>query len=76
MNKERRDRLSKVLSTIEEAKAEIEAIRDEEQETFDNMPESFQNGERGEKAQAAVDAMESAVSSAEEIESYIETAME
>lgn len=76
MNKERRDRLSKVLSTIEEAKAEIEAIRDEEQETFDNMPESFQNGERGEKAQAAADAMESAVSSAEEIESYIETAME
>ena len=30
-------------------------MRDEEQDAFDNMPESFQNGERGEAMTEAID---------------------
>jgi DNA repair exonuclease SbcCD ATPase subunit len=50
---------------VEEAKSEIENIRDAEQEYYDNMPESFQNGEKGEKAQEAVNELESALSELE-----------
>lgn len=37
---------------------ELGELRDEEQDYFDNMPEGLQGGEKGEKAQAAIDAME------------------
>lgn len=61
MNASRRKR-------IEEAKGILESVRDEEQEAYDNMPENFQNGERGEKSQAAIDALENAISELEGIE--------
>lgn len=40
--------------------SDIESIQDDEQEAFDNMPESFQQGERGEASQAAIEALQSA----------------
>jgi phage host-nuclease inhibitor protein Gam len=50
---------------LEEVKGEIETIRDAEQEYYDNMPESFQSGEKGERTQEAIDALESAISDLE-----------
>jgi uncharacterized coiled-coil DUF342 family protein len=54
MNKKRREAINALIGRIEELGAtladlqsEIETIRDEEQEFFDNMPESFQNGDKG-----------------------------
>ena len=40
---------------------QIESLRDEEQDYFDNMPENFQNGEKGDTAQSAISAMDSAI---------------
>lgn len=40
--------------------AELESLRDEEQETYDNMPESFQNGDKGQAAEAAASALDTA----------------
>ena len=40
MNKLRRSQIEKVIAKIEEAKSELENIRDDEQDYFDNMPES------------------------------------
>lgn len=37
-----------MTSQIDEVKNEIEAIKDEEQDKYDNMAENFQNGEKGE----------------------------
>jgi hypothetical protein len=48
MNKARRAELSEILALIEEARERLEAVRDEEQEAFDNMPESLQYSARGE----------------------------
>lgn len=39
---------------------EIEVIRADEEAAYDNMPESFQQGERGEQSQAAIEALNSA----------------
>lgn len=38
MNNERRKRIAAVIDKLDEAKSELEEIRDEEQEAFDNMP--------------------------------------
>ena len=69
MNNERRARLRKLgeqiqelTSTVSELSQEAEAIRDEEQEAFDNMPESLQQGERGQASEAAISQLEDAVS--------------
>lgn len=66
MNKQRRERLSKLISQAEAMSAELEAIRDEEQEAFDNMPENMQGGERGDKMQEAIEAMDTAITSLED----------
>lgn len=41
MNKARRMRLIAVQSKLSDLKAEIEQIRDEEQEAYDNLPEGL-----------------------------------
>jgi hypothetical protein len=55
MNEERRKAIRAAVSALEEVKATLETLRDEEQDYYDNMPESFQSGEKGDKAQAAAD---------------------
>ncbi|MFK0338738.1 hypothetical protein ACIQT7_15835 [Agrobacterium deltaense] len=67
MNKERRKEIARAAAMIEEAKGILETCRDEEQEYYDNMPESFQDGDKGNAAQEAIDALEEAVSSLGEI---------
>jgi len=73
MNKQRRKQIADVLakipfiwSDLDDLKSEIEAIRDEEQEAFDNMPASLQMSEKGEMAQECIDHLESALSAAED----------
>lgn len=75
MNKDRRKELSRIVGmieglsgTISEAISALESARDEEQEYFDAMPESFQGGEKGEQAQASIDNMGEAISALEEID--------
>ena len=84
MNKARRDRLNTAISGIQELTAELpgwrsaiarqQGILDGEQEAYDNMPESLQNGERGEQASSAIDQMQIAIDSLGEAESAIEEA--
>lgn len=75
MNKVRRKELQELYDIISEAKERLEMLHDEE-EYKDNMPENLQSSERYEKAEAAVDALGSAVSSLEEVLDYIEEAQE
>ena len=58
MNRDRRDRLLDAASQLTEAIDIIQEVQDEEQEAFDNMPEGFQCGSRGEKMQDAIDKMD------------------
>ena len=62
-------------------KEELESVLSEEQDYYDNMPESFQNGQRGEASQQAIDAIQQAIDNldmldAEAVTSNIETAIE
>lgn len=58
MNKARFARLSKLIE-------ELSAIRDEEQDAFDNLPKNFQYGSQGEMMQEGIDVMDEALSSLE-----------
>ena len=47
-------------------------MKDEEENAYDNMPESFQEGEKGERSQSAMDSMESAIDSVDEMAGDLE----
>jgi uncharacterized protein (DUF1697 family) len=50
----RADRLQAAMDLVEDAKSEVESLRDELQEWFDNLPESFQQGQKGEDLEEAI----------------------
>lgn len=52
---------SKIADCIERLQGMVEALQEEEQEYYDNMPEGLQAGEKGSAAQDASDALGSAV---------------
>lgn len=74
MNQQRRKSIQEAIEKIQQGLADLEIARDEEQEYYDNMPESLQQGTKGDAAQAAIDALESAVSSIEDAVSSAEEA--
>lgn len=53
MNKQRRNRIAEALELISQARDILEEVKDEEQESYENLPESLQYGERGEQMQQA-----------------------
>jgi len=66
VNKDRRKRLAEIEGKLEELKDQLEAIRAEEEEAFDNLPESIQDGEKGQNIDANREALEQAVDSLDE----------
>jgi hypothetical protein len=87
MNNERRKAIAAVVKQLEEfpdldeLQSDLQTIRDDEQEAFDNMPESLQQGERGQASEAAINALQEAIDmldgfSIEELTGHLETASE
>jgi flagellar biosynthesis chaperone FliJ len=76
MNNDRRKALAALRDQVENLKSELEQIASEEQEYYDNMPENMQGGEKGDKAQAAIDALQEADSAFDDILNNIDTAGE
>lgn len=60
------DRISKLESDRDEIKDALETLRDEEQESFDNMPEGLQQGDRGQAMEEAIGALDDAISNLED----------
>lgn len=72
MNKERRKRLAEAYEKIGEVKEILESVKDEEQEAYDNLPENFQNGERGEEMQNYIDMIDEAYGYLDDAESVVD----
>lgn len=66
MNKVRRKELGIILSKLEILKIEIESIKEIEEEVYDNMPESFREGEKGDEVQEGIDSLDEAINSIDE----------
>lgn len=72
MNKERRKRLAEAFEKIGEVREILEGVKDEEQEAYDNLPENFQNGERGEEMQNYIEMIDEACGYLEDAESIVD----
>lgn len=76
MNKQRRKSIQEVMEKLEELKEQLDYIMSDEQEAFDNLPESLQESSRGSAMQEAIDNLDYAMSSIEEVVEYLESACE
>lgn len=61
MNKDRRKKLDEIIEQLEALSSEIEEIKDDEDAAYENLPESMQNGEKGDKMMEAVTNMDEAI---------------
>jgi hypothetical protein len=68
MNKERRKALDDLVVRLEVIVEELGALRDEESDYYDNMPEGLQASEKGVRAEEAANQLSEAL---EEIETAI-----
>lgn len=71
MNKVRRNQIEGILVKLADIQNDIECISEDEQEAFDNLPESLQYSERGDNMQEAIDNLDYALSSLEEVIDYL-----
>ena len=55
------DRLGKLDELRDEIREQLQDVLDEEQEALDNMPESLQNGDRGQRMLEGIDAMQDVI---------------
>lgn len=88
MNKARRKqieavkaRIGQLLQLAESIREDVEAIRDAEQDFRDSMPDAIGDGEKGERADAAIEALDEVVDNLDgigelEFESLLDTAAE
>lgn len=65
MNDARRKAISAAMTLIEQAKDMLATCCEEEQEYYDNMPESIQSGDKGSSADAAISSLTDAGDSLE-----------
>jgi molecular chaperone GrpE (heat shock protein) len=73
--------LSELAGKLSDLRDAVESIKSDEEDYRDNMPENLQQSERYQLADAACDALDSAVSDLENMDiegviSYLETAAE
>ena len=74
MNRERRKALTELNEQFETLSTQLEELKGAEEESLENMPESFQDGERGEKMREAVEQLETAMQLIEELTEAITSA--
>ena len=72
MNQKRRKKIIELAAQLDDLRIDLEAIRDEEQEAFDNLPESLQLSEKGEDMQTGVDTLTECVDQLEELAQTLE----
>lgn len=67
MNAQRRKSRDRAIELLNDAIALLEEIKDEEDAAYENMPESLQECERGERLQENVDALQEIVDTLEDM---------
>lgn len=76
MNNTRRKSLQELIKKTEGLKLEIEELRTEEEEYYNNMPEAFQDGEKGDRAQTVIEYLDEAMTAAGDVIENLTSAAE
>ena len=74
MNDERRKVIRELVGKLEDLEAQIEDVAQEEANYLDNMPEAFQDSEKGENTQETIATLENAQNTVPEVINYLEEA--
>lgn len=76
MNAIRRKEVKMLIESLTINREVLEGLQSEEQEAYDNLPESLQESERGERMSEIIGNFESALSSLDELIEYLESTLE
>jgi ribosome recycling factor len=76
MNANRRKEIKKLSSQLEDLKMSIESIKDEEQEHLDTMPDSLKEGDKGQSAENAINALTTAMDDVDAVVTQLEEAVQ
>ena len=76
MNKVRRQKLSEALEMIGQAIAIIEECKEEEEDSFESLPDGIRDSEKGETMEQYIMDMEDAISEAESAAGSLEEVFE
>lgn len=72
MNKQRRKRLTEAFEKISDAMEILEDVVEEEKESYENLPDNFRDGDRGEEMQGYIEMLEEAYGYLDDANSVIE----
>ena len=72
MNRQRRKRLTEAFEKISEAMEILEDVVEEEKESYENLPDNFRDGDRGEEMQGYIEMLEEAYGYLDDANSVIE----
>ena len=76
MNNTRRKSLRELIEKTEGIKQEIEEIKTEEEEYYNNMPSSVQDGEKGDRAQTVIEYLDEAMTAVGDVIENLTSAAE
>lgn len=74
MNKERRKAINKIKTKLMAIKDELEVLKNEEDDFLDNFPANLNHSGNYEQCQLAVDSLDLAVDTFDDIKTALETA--
>lgn len=72
MNKQRRKKLTKAFEMIDEAIKILEEVKNEEDESYENLPDNFRYGDKGEEMKDYIEMLNEASGYLEDANSVIE----
>lgn len=72
MNRQRRKRLTEAFEKVAEAMEILEGVVEEEKESYENLPDNFRDGSRGEEMQWHIELLEEAYDYLDDANSVIE----
>ena len=72
MNKQRRKRLGVAFDKVYEAMEILEEVKSEETDSYENLPDNFRDGDRGEEMQGYIEMLEEAYGYLDDANSVIE----
>lgn len=72
MNRQRRKRLGEALDKVSEVMEILEEVKSEETDSYENLPDNFRDGDRGEEMQGYIEMLEEAYNYLDDANSVIE----
>lgn len=72
MNRQRRKRLTEAFGKVAEAMEILEEVKSEEEESYDNLPDNFRDGDRDEEMQNYIEMLDEAYGYLDDANSVIE----